>query len=83
VPSGEQLASELENALTGRVGAVRVLRGTLTETRYELAPNARISDVQCALGTSQLAKLERFVKRRNEIAGQYEELLAGLDVEAR
>jgi perosamine synthetase len=47
----------------------------------ELAPNARISDVQCALGASQLTKLERFVSRRNELAGQYQELLTGLDVE--
>jgi perosamine synthetase len=47
----------------------------------ELTPNARISDLQCALGASQLAKLERFVIRRNEIARRYDELLADLDVE--
>jgi perosamine synthetase len=47
----------------------------------ELTPNARISDMQCALGTSQLAKLERFVHRRNELALQYDTLLADLDVE--
>jgi perosamine synthetase len=47
----------------------------------ELTPNARISDLQCALGTSQLTKLEQFVTRRNELAQQYQDLLAGLDVE--
>jgi dTDP-4-amino-4,6-dideoxygalactose transaminase len=47
----------------------------------ELTPNARISDIQCALGASQLAKLDRFVQRRNEIADRYDELLAGIDVE--
>ncbi len=47
----------------------------------ELTPNARISDLQCALGTSQLSKLERFVSRRNELAQQYHELLSGIDVE--
>jgi UDP-4-amino-4,6-dideoxy-N-acetyl-beta-L-altrosamine transaminase len=47
----------------------------------ELGYNFRISDVQCALGTSQLAKLDRFVARRNEIATRYRELLAGLPVE--
>jgi perosamine synthetase len=47
----------------------------------ELTPNARISDLQCALGASQLTKLERFVQRRNELARQYEELLVDLDVE--
>ena len=47
----------------------------------ELTPNARISDLQCALGASQLAKLERFVTRRNELAVRYDELLGALDVE--
>jgi perosamine synthetase len=47
----------------------------------ELTPNARISDLHCALGTSQLAKLERFVTRRNELALRYQDLLAPLDVE--
>ena len=47
----------------------------------ELTPNARITDIQCALGASQLTKLESFVTRRNELAVRYQELLAGLDVE--
>ena len=47
----------------------------------ELTPNARITDIQCALGASQLTKLERFVERRNELALRYETLLADLDVE--
>lgn len=32
----------------------------------------RISDLQCALGLSQLRKLGRFVERRNEIARRYD-----------
>ena len=47
----------------------------------ELTPNARITDIQCALGASQLTKLERFVARRNEIAARYQDLLASFDVE--
>jgi dTDP-4-amino-4,6-dideoxygalactose transaminase len=47
----------------------------------ELAPNARITDLQCALGASQLRRLEQFVTRRNELAANYQELLVGLDVE--
>ena len=38
--------------------------------------NYRITDFQCALGTSQLGKLERFVSRRNEIAARYRAALA-------
>jgi dTDP-4-amino-4,6-dideoxygalactose transaminase len=43
--------------------------------------NYRITDVQCALGTSQLGKLERFVARRGAIAAGYRELFEGSDVE--
>lgn len=48
---------------------------------YELvAPefNFRITDIQCALGASQLAKLSRFVERRRELAAQYDAGLASL-----
>ena len=39
--------------------------------------NYRLTDVQSALGTSQLEKLDRFVTRRNVLAERYRELLAG------
>lgn len=42
----------------------------------ELGYNYRISDIQCALGLSQLRKLPRWVKRRQEIAHQYDVGLA-------
>ncbi|MCZ7527694.1 MAG: DegT/DnrJ/EryC1/StrS family aminotransferase [Acidimicrobiia bacterium] len=40
--------------------------------------NLRLTDLQAALGTSQLSKLERFVTRRNALADRYRERLAGL-----
>ena len=48
---------------------------------YELqAPglNFRISDINCALGLSQLGKLDRFVAKRRALAASYDELLAPL-----
>ncbi|HUJ04352.1 MAG TPA: UDP-4-amino-4,6-dideoxy-N-acetyl-beta-L-altrosamine transaminase [Rhizomicrobium sp.] len=48
---------------------------------YELAEpefNWRANDIQCALGLSQLAKLERFVARRRAIAAHYDLALAQL-----
>lgn len=42
--------------------------------------NYRITDLQAALGTTQLAKLDRFVARRNELAARYREMLSGLPV---
>jgi perosamine synthetase len=47
--------------------------------QHSLGFNYRITDIQAALGTSQLAKLDRFVQRRNEIAARYDELLGDLD----
>lgn len=45
---------------------------------HEPAPNYRLSDVHCALGLSQLRKLDRFVSRRLALAGRYDRLLAPL-----
>jgi dTDP-4-amino-4,6-dideoxygalactose transaminase len=40
----------------------------------------RLSDLQCALGLSQLKKLERFIKRRRELAALYDAALGASDV---
>ena len=45
--------------------------------------NYRLSDIQCALGTSQLAKLDRFAARRREIAARYDRALAPLSPRLR
>lgn len=42
----------------------------------ELGYNYRLTDFQCALGMSQLNKLGGWVKRRHEIAQQYDDALA-------
>lgn len=49
------------------------LTGSWYYEMQELGFNYRITDFQCALGSSQLKKLERFVNRRNEIAQFYNE----------
>lgn len=40
--------------------------------------NYRMTDIQAALGLSQLRKLDRFLARRREIAGRYDNALAKL-----
>ncbi|MCM1987219.1 UDP-4-amino-4,6-dideoxy-N-acetyl-beta-L-altrosamine transaminase [Methanococcoides seepicolus] len=44
-----------------------------------LGRNYRMTDIQAALGISQLKKLDGFIGRRNEIANLYNELLDGCE----
>jgi len=46
----------------------------------ELGFNYRITDIQCALGVSQLKKLKRFAKRRTEIVKQYDEAFSEMPI---
>lgn len=48
--------------------------------QIELGLNYRMTDIQAALGNSQLARLDAFVARRRELAARYEKLLAKLPV---
>lgn len=46
--------------------------------QIELGFNYRMTDLQGALGASQMQRLEAFVSRRHEIAARYDQLLADL-----
>jgi UDP-4-amino-4,6-dideoxy-N-acetyl-beta-L-altrosamine transaminase len=46
--------------------------------QIELGFNYRITDLQAALGLSQLDKLEGFIERRRELVARYDRLLASL-----
>lgn len=55
--------------------------GDINPWYYELAElgfNYRASDIQCALGRSQLAKLTRFIERRRELVSRYDSALKHL-----
>ena len=43
--------------------------------------NYRMTDLQAALGVSQMARLDDFVSKRHQIAKRYNEELAGLDLQ--
>ena len=48
--------------------------------QIELGFNYRLTDVQAALGLSQMSRLDEFVRRRHEIAKQYDHALQALPV---
>jgi len=53
-------------------------RGPWYYEMHELGYNFRITDLQCALGLSQLKKLPTFITRRREIVAAYNEAFADL-----
>ena len=68
-------ASFTEHALAFDAG------GAVNPWHYEMATpglNYRASDIHCALGLSQLAKLERFSERRRVLVAAYDERIAAL-----
>lgn len=62
-------------------GVVKIPANSTNEPwRYEqqtLGLNYRLTDMQAALGTSQMQRLDKYVTRRHEIASKYDESLSG------
>jgi len=58
----------------GKSGAALPWYYEMSEAGY----NYRLTDIACALGLSQLKKLDRFLARRAELAARYDRLLAPL-----
>lgn len=81
------IATTNDDALADRMrrfrshGIDRTARANAWEyDAIEVGYNYRLTDVQAALGASQLDRLDLFVSRRNEIAARYRDLLAALPV---
>ena len=78
---GEQLQQSSDPALQE---AAVMLRGDVIDPggwyyqQLELGYNYRITDISCALGASQMDKLDRFLERRRQIAKKYDEAFADI-----
>lgn len=49
--------------------------------QVSLGYNYRMTELQAALGLHQMKSIDRFVARRHELAGRYDQLLAGLPLQ--
>lgn len=56
----------------------RTPHGAWYYQQIELGYNYRMTEMQASLGLTQLKRLDEFVRRRNELADRYDELLADL-----
>ena len=70
---------------TGEGGAILTDSAEYAESlrdfrNHGLGHNYRLSAIACALGRSQLRKLDRFIARRREIAERYLEAFVGLPI---
>lgn len=57
--------------------AQRQQQGQWQYDMQELGYNYRLSDIQCALGRSQLTRLGNFIQRRRAIAARYDQAFVG------
>jgi len=53
--------------------------GMYSKEMHELGYNYRLSEIHCALGLSQLKRVDEFISRRRELAALYLEQLAGVE----
>lgn len=85
VTNNEHLADRMR--LLGSHGVTRDERfmrndsdGPWYYEQVDLGFNYRMTELQAALGVSQLERLDEYVSKRHSLAGRYDELLVGLPV---
>ena len=68
------------HGMTKDLGQIESDDGPWYYEMHEMGYNYRITDFQCALGSSQLKKLDSFVENRREIAKQYNNLFSNIEL---
>ena len=77
-----EAARQMRQFRSHGIDATATMRQVANTHQYDMQTlgfNYRLSDLQCALGISQLKKLSSFVNRRQEIAQRYRKNLSDVD----
>ena len=75
----EKLVFFRSHGITRNIKYMKETEGPWYYEMHELGFNYRLTDIQCALGTNQLKKLDKFIVRRKEIAKMYDEAFAEIE----
>ena len=75
----EKLVFFRSHGITRNIKYVKETDGPWYYEMHELGFNYRLTDIQSALGTSQLKKLDKFIARRKEIAKMYDEAFSRME----
>lgn len=79
--NNEELATRMRRLRSHGIDSNRHINGSWTYELTELGYNFRLTDMQAALGLSQLKDVNKFVDRREELALTYNRLLEGLPLQ--
>lgn len=74
----ERLLRFRSHGITRNIGQFAEYHGPWYYEMQDLGFNYRLTDIQAALGLSQMNKLDAFIARRTEIARRYTEAFAGM-----
>jgi dTDP-4-amino-4,6-dideoxygalactose transaminase len=75
----ERLKLFRTHGITRQTSQLEACEGPWYYEQQVLGYNYRITDIQCALGISQMRKIDSFVARRRELAARYDQAFQGLD----
>jgi perosamine synthetase len=75
----EKLMLFRSHGITRNIKYMKETEGPWYYEMHQLGFNYRLTDIQCALGVSQLKKLDKYIARRKEVARMYDKAFSDID----